>query len=244
MTSSLSARPRARHTRTTRRTRLTVAGLLAGIAVAVALPMAASAHVHVTPDEAQAEASAPLVFTFSHGCDDSPTTALTFTIPEGVDGVTPVLDANWTITRELGSNGIPTAVTFTAQSPIESGIQASAAMNVIFAKDQAHTAVPFPVRQTCVKGETDWKDIAATGQSEDDLKAPAPVVAVGDIAANAGHEHGDGDGDGDSDAAAAASQPDLTARWLGGAGLVAGVGLGATALAVALRRRGSNADQK
>ena len=236
------------HTRPPRTTRRIVLGGLLGAALVIAAPLAASAHVHVTPDESAAGTSTRLGFSFSHGCEDSPTTAVVLTIPEGVDGVTPVADGAWTISRELGDDGIPTQVTYTAVTPIESGISATVSLDVIFASSASGTSVAFPVLQKCVVGETDWSEVATEGQTEDDLASPAPVVAVGAVATDAGHGHGsadssDEDASGDADHADAdasgeahadgAAQADPVARWLAGGALVAGL----AALGVALTGR-------
>ena len=225
-------------TRTPRTRARLVVGALAGGALVLAAPLAASAHVHVTPDESAAGTSTRLGFSFSHGCDDSPTTSVVITIPEGVDGVTPVVDGAFTISRELGDDGIPTQVTYTAVTPIESGTSATVSLDVIFASSAANSSVAFPVLQKCVVGETDWSEVAAEGQSEDDLKAPAPVVAVGAVSTGSG-DHGHAsttDGDADAHAAttaAAASDADPVARWLSGGALAAAI----AALVVALVRR-------
>ncbi|WP_454119393.1 DUF1775 domain-containing protein [Microbacterium lacticum] len=218
-------------TRSRRPARL-LAGVVAGAALVLAAPLAASAHVHVTPDESAAGTSTRLGFSFSHGCEDSPTTSVAITIPDGVDGVTPVVDGAWTISRELGDDGVPAKVTYTAVTPIESGTSATVSLDVIFASSAADTSVAFPVLQTCVVGETDWSEVATDGQTEDDLAAPAPVVAVGAVATSDGHGHGDAAEDaedshgsaGTADTAAAdASEPtaDPVARWLSGGALVA-----------------------
>lgn len=236
------------HTRPPHTTRRIVLGGFLGAALVIAAPLAASAHVHVTPDESAAGTSTRLGFSFSHGCEDSPTTAVVLTIPEGVDGVTPVADGAWTISRELGDDGIPTQVTYTAVTPIESGISATVSLDVIFASSASGTSVAFPVLQKCVVGETDWSEVATEGQTEDDLASPAPVVAVGAVATDAGHGHGsadasDEDASGDADHADAdasgeahadgAAQADPVARWLAGGALVAGL----AALGVALTGR-------
>ena len=142
-------------TRTPRTRARLVVGALAGGALVLAAPLAASAHVHVTPDESAAGTSTRLGFSFSHGCDDSPTTSVVITIPEGVDGVTPVVDGAFTISRELGDDGVPTQVTYTAVTPIESGTSATVSLDVIFASSAANSSVAFPVLQKCVVGETD-----------------------------------------------------------------------------------------
>lgn len=221
-----------------RRRARTIAGVLAGAALVLAAPLAASAHVHVTPDASDAGSITRLAFSFSHGCEDSPTTAVKITIPQGIDGVKPVLDGAWKISRELNTDGIPSSVTFTAVTPVDSGVAASVALDVIFSSSAAHTSVAFPVLQTCETGSTDWSEVAAEGQSEDDLKAPAPVVAVGAVSTASGdHGHAsttDNDGDADAHSAAAAgSEADPVARWLSGGALAAAV----AALVVALVRR-------
>jgi uncharacterized protein YcnI len=235
---------------------LALTGLLAGAVLAVAAPLAASAHVHVSPEESAAGTSTRLTFAFSHGCDGSPTTALVVQIPEGVDGVTPVVDGPWTVGRELGSDGIATSVTYTATTPIDDGLAAAVEMDVIFASSAEGTRVAFPVRQQCVQGETDWSQVAEEGQDPHDLDSPAPVVAVGTGGAGDGaHDHGGAghgddtagpDADADDDAptadepvtASSESDGDATAvvsLWLSGGALLAAV----AALVVSLRRRRS-----
>jgi len=226
-------------TRTRRRTR-TIAGVIAGAALVLAAPLAASAHVHVTPDESAAGSTTRLAFSFSHGCDDSPTTSVTITMPQGIDGVKPVLDGAWKISRELNTDGVPTSVTFTALAPVESGVAASVALDVIFASSAANTSVAFPVLQSCVVGSTDWSQVAAPGQTEDDLASPAPVVSVGAVTSDTGDDHGaaghtdsDGDAHGSTNAAAPIAEADPVARWLGAGALVAAL----AALVVSLLRR-------
>lgn len=226
------------HTSAHRRT-LALVGAAAGLALVVATPLMASAHVHVDPGEVTAGSDQTLTFSFSHGCDDSPTTALTVDIPDGVATVTPVVDGVWTITRELGNDGVPTRVTYTAVSPIESGLAASAAMKVLFEEAAANTDVAFPVTQTCVDGETAWIEVAEDGEDAESLEAPAPVVAVGDFVEESGHGHADATAEADdadhADAEATESadaSADPVARWLAAGGLVAGI----AALAVVLVR--------
>lgn len=217
-----------------------LAGVIAGAALILAAPLAASAHVHVTPEESAAGTTTRLGFSFSHGCADSPTTAITFTIPDGIDGVTPVLDGAWTISRELGDDGIPTQITYTAVTPVETGTAATLSLDVIFASSVADTSVAFPVLQTCVAGQTDWSEVAAEGQTEDDLEAPAPVVMVGAVAEDTGHGHDAADADADehgdhAEAAATTTEANPVALWLSGGALVAS--LAALAVAIFASRR-------
>lgn len=227
------------------RTRRIAVGATAGLALAIAAPLAASAHVHVEPETASAGASQTLTFSFSHGCDDSPTTALAIDIPEGVGNATPVVQGGWSISRDLGADGVPTRVVFTPEAPVESGLKATVTMDVLFTEDAAGTAVAFPVTQTCVEGETEWTQVAEDGEDPHDLEAPAPVVAVGaavdeteaahGTATSGDTEHTDHESaSADAEAAAAASTAaaDPVARWLAAGGLAAGI----AALAVVLVR--------
>ncbi|WP_137846356.1 YcnI family protein [Microbacterium sp. 2FI] len=207
-------------------------GTAAGIALAVGVPLAASAHVTVTPDAAEAGAYSVLTFAFSHGCETSPTTALTIGIPDGVDSLAPQIEPGWSIESVGADEGIPTQVVYTADAPVESGLRATVTLQVKFAEDAAGETLAFPVLQTCTEGETDWSELAEAGADPHDLEAPAPVVTVGEIAADA---HGDDGGHENSAAAgdAAGSEGEAASPLpviLGTGGLV----LGAAALVVAI----------
>lgn len=223
--------------------RTALIGSAAGVALALGVPLAASAHVHVDPGTVSAGSTETLTFAFSHGCDGSPTTALVIDIPDGVGNVTPVVQGGWTIAREAGDDGVPTRVTFTAGSPIEDHLKATVSMDVLFDETAAESTLAFPVVQQCAEGETAWTEVAEEGQNEDDLEAPAPVVVVGEVAAEGdGHGHSDAAADdhsadsageaADSAGDAASTAGDPVARWLAAGGLVAGV----AALAVVLVR--------
>ncbi|MDR7112707.1 uncharacterized protein YcnI [Microbacterium trichothecenolyticum] len=214
------------------RTRRVVIGVTAGLALAIGAPLAASAHVHVTPETAAAGGTETLTFSFSHGCDGSPTTALAVDIPAGVGNATPVVQGGWTITRELGTDGVPTRVVYTADTPVEDGFAAAVSMDVLFTEGTAGTTLAFPVTQTCAAGETAWTQIAEDGEDPHDLDAPAPLVAVGAAADDADAGHADADGSGhasddaaaaDAEAAASVASADPVARWLAAGGLAAGI---------------------
>lgn len=217
---------------TTRTRRTLLIGSAAGVALVLGVPLAASAHVHVDPTSASAGATSTLTFAASHGCDGSPTTAFVVDIPEGVGNATPVAQGGWTITRELGADGVPTQITFTADTPVEDGIKSTFSLDALFDESAADTAVAFPVTQVCVEGENAWTEVAAEGQTEDDLESPAPVVEVGAVAEDGDGHGGAAEGDGhegheqtpadDADASSGDSA-DPVARWLAAGGLVAGI---------------------
>ena len=219
------------HTPLSRSRRIAI-GATAGLALALGAPLAASAHVHVNPGTASAGGTETLAFSFSHGCDGSPTTTLAIDIPEGVGNVTPAVQGGWSITRELGADGVPTRVVYTADTPVEDGLKATVSMDVLFTEDAAGTTLAFPVTQTCAEGETAWTQIAEEGEDPHDLDAPAPLVEVGAVADDTGHdaaastEHtGDEDATATAETADAASvsSADPVARWLAAGGLAAGL---------------------
>lgn len=214
-------------------------GGLAGLALAVAAPLAASAHVHVDPGTASAGSTATLGFSFSHGCDGSPTTALAIDIPEGVGNATPLVQGGWTIQRETGADGMPTRIIFTADTPVDDHLKATLSIDVLFDESAAGTSIAFPVTQTCVTGETAWTQVAAEGEDPHGLDAPAPVVEVGDPADDAddhGHDAAEPTDDARAEASGAGTagtaDVDPVARWLAAGGLAAGI----AALAVVLVR--------
>lgn len=226
-----------------------ITGAVLGGALVLAAPLAAFAHIHVTPEDSSADSTTTLTFSFSHGCEDSPTTAMVVEIPAGVTNVVPIAEGGWSIERALADNGTVTSVTYRADTPVESGVKGEVAMDVRFGADLANTSVAFPVTQECVVGSTAWTEVAADGGAEPE--SPAPVVAVGDVADESEDGHGSTHADtahddtahddaaqaaGTTSAEPSAAPADPTALWLGGAGLVAGLAALVVAL-LALRRR-------
>ncbi|WP_311257575.1 YcnI family protein [Microbacterium sp. WCS2018Hpa-9] len=221
-----TTRPRT-STRTSTRRNVT-AGLVGGAILALAIPAMASAHVSVSPDELVAGDHGVLTFSFAHGCDNSPTTSLKVTMPEGLASVAPTMDSDWAIDIEKGDDGLVSAVTYTAVAPVPNELRGAVSMAVGLDEDTPDS-LAFPVVQTCVEGSTEWTQLAEDGEDPHSLDAPAPVVEV--VAASAdghGDEHGSteeaGDADtADSDAAGDADSSTALGTALGAGGLVAGV---------------------
>ncbi|KDA04838.1 hypothetical protein DC31_04805 [Microbacterium sp. CH12i] len=198
-----------------------VAAAVLAAGFVLAAPLAASAHVGVSPDAIEPGGSAVLTFSFSHGCEESPTTALRITMPDGLASVSPTVDSLWDIAVERADNGLVSAVTYTATSPIPGGLRGAASMAVTLGED-APDALAFPVEQQCETGMNEWVEIAEDGADPHDLDSPAPVVTVaaaGSDTADAGHgEHSDMP---QSTPAEESASP--VGTILGGAGLVAGL---------------------
>jgi uncharacterized protein YcnI len=216
-----------------RSTTTITAGLIGGALIAIAAPLAASAHVTVSPDEIAAGGHGVLTFSFTHGCDDSPTTSLRVTMPEGLSSVAPTVDGDWSIDVERGDDGLVSAVTYTALTPVPHDLRGAVSMAIGTDEDTPDTLV-FPVVQTCVEGSTEWTQVAADGEDPHSLDNPAPVVTLAP-AEDGGHDGASGHEDEDAAASDPAPASDPLGAVLGGAGLAAG--LAALVVAVLAYRR-------
>ncbi|MFC9561912.1 YcnI family protein [Agromyces sp. NPDC056965] len=224
----------------------------AGTALALAAPLAANAHVGVESTETAAGAYTVLSFGIPHGCGESPTTRLTFTMPEGVDRVSPTVNPGWTIEKVVEQLDAPkkdshgaqitervSAVVYTAVTPLPSELRDVISLSTQLPADAAGETLAFPVLQECAEGRTDWSEVAADGEAEPEHPAPAITVteASGDghghaAEADASAEHAS-DTAGSSVAAETGSD-DVVARVLAVGGLV--VGTVGVVLAVTARR--------
>lgn len=171
-----------------------------GVVALAASP--ASAHVTVTPDTTAAGQYAVLTFSVGHGCEGSPTTAITISIPEGINAVTPTRNPSYTVEKEIEQLNPPvvdahgnelaervSTVVYTAKTPLPDGYRDAFELQVQIPEDAAGETLAFPTIQTCQQGETAWTEIPAEGQTEDDLESPAPAFEVTE-ATGEGH-HGE-----------------------------------------------------
>ncbi|NKF31898.1 DUF1775 domain-containing protein, partial [Pseudomonas sp. BGM005] len=100
------------------------------------------------------------------------------TMPEGLASVAPTMDSDWTIAVERGDDGLVSAVTYTAATPVPTDLRGAVSMAVGL-DESTPESLAFPVVQTCVEGSTEWTQLAEDGQDPHDLDSPAPVVTVG-----------------------------------------------------------------
>jgi uncharacterized protein YcnI len=226
MSSNTPSRRRAR------RAAIASVAVLGGAVLALAVPGMASAHVGVSPDELVAGDHGVLTFSFSHGCENSPTTALRITMPEGLASVAPTMDGDWTIDVERGDDGLVSAVTYTALAPVPTDLRGAVSMSVGL-DENTPDSLAFPVVQQCVEGATEWTQLAENGEDPHSLDSPAPVVTVTAAAAGGHGEHEAAETTTDAGAPAAA---DPLPTILGAGGLVAGVAALVVAV-LAYRRR-------
>lgn len=217
-----------------------VAAAVAAGLVLVA-PAAAEAHVGVTPDTVQADGSAVITFSFTHGCENSPTTALRITMPEGLSSVSPTADSSWDIAVEHADNGLVSAVTYTAVTAIPSELRGAASMAIRLGEDAPDT-LAFPVEQQCEVGVAEWIEIAEDGADPHDLDSPAPMVTVtaaDQTQADAAHGEHNAAPTSSADSASGTETNDSAASplgtILGSGGLLAG--LAALVVAVLAYRR-------
>lgn len=224
------------NTKTRTRRSAVAAAVLGGAALALAVPSVASAHVGVSPDELTAGDHGVLTFSFAHGCENSPTTALRITMPEGLASVSPTVDGDWSIAVERGDDGLVSAVTYTALTPVPSELRGAVSMGVGLDESTPDSLV-FPVVQTCVDGSTEWTQLAEKGEDPHSLDAPAPVVSVVAAADGEHGSHGTGtDAGAAADAEDAAASESPLAVVLGAGGLTLGVAALVVAV-LAYRRR-------
>ena len=185
-----SANPESREVNSNiRKTLIATAALGAGAMLAVAAPMAASAHVSIDPTDTAAGAYTVLSFGTPHGCGESPTTKLTFTMPDGIDRVTPTVNPNWTIEKVVEQLDEPktdshganitervSQVVYTAVTPLPSDLRDVIALSLQLPADAAGETLAFPVLQECTEGQTDWSAVAEEGEEEPEH--PAPTITV------------------------------------------------------------------
>jgi len=176
--------------------------------LAVAAPMAASAHVTVSPSNTAATSYSILTFSVGHGCEGSPTTALTFTVPESVESVTPTVTPGWSITTTENT------VAYTAAEPLADGLRTTFDLSVKLPDLPAGERLEFPVLQECEVGSVDWAEPVVDGEAEP--AHPSPSIVLTERAQ-------DGHGHATTEAASSSSgSDDVLARVLGIAGLVLG----------------------
>ena len=185
-----------------------------------------------------------LAFAIPHGCEDSPTTKVEFTIPAEFERVTPNVNPNWEV--QVSGGGKPSKVTYTAKTPLPSDLRDTLVLSVKVAEDAKPEAVLVPTLQSCAQGSVAW-----TSENQED-KTPAPMVTLvasdsEDHGSDAGHSHSHGDSEhshGDShgedatapeQVAASSSDSGSLSAWALGLGILGSL-LGAIALVVNLRK--------
>lgn len=167
------------------------------LALLALLTASGSALAHVTLETPTAASGSYYkgVLKIGHGCNGSPTTAISVELPEGVRLAQPMPKAGWEV-----------EVSKSAVKPFDNyGRKVSEDVSRITWKGgklpsnfydefvfQAKIAAQpgklyFKVKQQCEQGETNWAEIPAADQDAHDLKSPAAELTV--TAGVAGHHH-------------------------------------------------------
>ena len=144
---------------------------LASFALCIAAPV--FAHVSLQQPVADTGSTYQAVLRVGHGCDGSPTTAVSVQLPAGFDTAQPRARAGWTLARR-GSE-----VTWAADSKVTALPSKERGDFVIDGKLPA-AAGPLwlKVRQICEQGQVDWSDVPARGTSTEGMKTPAVLLQV------------------------------------------------------------------
>jgi len=231
---------------------LSVTTLISAVALSLGGALAASAHVGLSGSSNEAGATSLLTFAFSHGCDGSPTNKVAIQIPEGINNVTPTVNAGWDVEKKLEELATPitdghgnqvtkrvSEVIYTAKMPIEDGLREAFVLSLKLPEDAAGKIIAFPTVQSCVSGEHAWIQIAAEGQDPHDLDSPAPTISVVEPSGSGdGHDQGDKGSDGHehsaSDKSDGLKDPFSILALIAG---ILGLLLGGTALIVSRKKK-------
>ena len=149
----------------------------------------AQAHVVFGSPNAKAGAFHVADLRIFHGCEGSPTTEVTLTIPDGVTRVRPRAVPGWTVSIEMKQLDKPlmlhgAEVTETVGSVTWKG---GSLPDFAYQEFEVHMMMPhhaeggalsFPVTQLCEKGRLDWTEKALDEATFRTLEAPAPYITL------------------------------------------------------------------
>ena len=155
------------------------------------LVLAASAQAHVTLDQPQAAAGSSFraVFKVGHGCDGSATHTLVVRLPPAVRNAKPMPKAGWTLdVRDSPDEG--RVITWKAASQ-DNWLPENVYDEFVVRLQAPEQTGPqwFKVLQVCEKGQADWAEVPASGNSTRGLKAPAALLDITTAGEHAGHAH-------------------------------------------------------
>ncbi len=134
------------------------------------------------------------VFRVGHGCDGSPTTGISVTIPDGFLGAQPMPKPGWTLTTRMAKLAQPLqshgkTLNEEVQEITWSANGADNYLPAAFYDEfvlrgtapKAPGALWFKVVQTCENGQNAWVQIPPSGTSTKDLKNPAALLEVREV---------------------------------------------------------------
>ena len=153
-------------------------------------PSGAIAHATLEVGEAPSGSFHKAVVKVPHGCQGSPTTAVTVTIPPGLVSVKPMPKPGWQLaTRKavypaafegyrgkMVSEGV-VEIVWSGGRLLDEHYDEFVFQALVSPSIAAQTALPVPVKQTCETGEIAWSEVAQPG-SDAKLAFPAPVLKI------------------------------------------------------------------
>jgi periplasmic copper chaperone A len=172
--------------------------LIVALLTAVATTLA-SGHAVLERKSAEAGSYYKGTFMLGHGCDGSPTTAVTVTVPDGIRAAKPQPKAGWTVEvrkvpldKPFESHG--RKVTERVSEVTWKGNTLDAdhydEFIILMRLPEAPGKMNFAVRQVCAKGEMNWAEVPAPGKTRRDYKWPAAELEVVPVAKAAElHKH-------------------------------------------------------
>lgn len=172
------------------------------LTLAALLGLAATAGAHVSLEQPQAEAGSAYkaVLRIGHGCEGSPTRAVSVTLPAGFRGAKPMPKPGWALAIRREPLAVPyeshgrrvtdDVVEITWSAASREAFLPDAHYDEFVLRGQAPLAVGpawFRVHQLCEKGEWRWADIPTEAQPQP--RAPAARLDVAAPDPHAGHKH-------------------------------------------------------
>jgi periplasmic copper chaperone A len=153
------------------RTMLLVA---AAAAAAVVVVGTAAAHIDPTPAKALAGRTTSVAFTVEHGCDGSPTRALSIRLPVGITSAKPVAKTGWTIVvKRGGPRRLVREVTWRGNLPDSRHGRFAIRLGM---PETPGKTLYFPAVQRCTRGVIRWISIPQKGQPEPEHPAPGVTL--------------------------------------------------------------------
>jgi len=171
--------------------------LVSGIILATLSATTAFAHISLETAEAPVGSTYKAVLRVPHGCEGAATTGVRVQIPEGVIVAKPMPKPGWTLKTVKGAfaksydyYGTPTAEGVKevewSGGDLPDDFYDEFVIRLSLAADlAAGTTLYLPVIQQCGTASDAWIEVPEAGQSEDDLKLPAPALTL--LPAKAGH---------------------------------------------------------
>ena len=221
----------------------TATALGAGLALALVPALSASAHVSASASSTAAGSYTILTFSVPHGCDGASTTGIDIEIPDTITSVTPTVNPQWTVTKNMVPLEGDAAAASDATERVGSvsyraigdglaeGYRDTFELSLQLPEGAVGDVVQFPVHQSCADDSVDW--------AGDEAPTVVLTAATGDTGHGAGSGHGaatDDDAHEAPEAAAPGAESasgDVLARTLG----ISGLALGAAGLVFGLMAR-------